>query len=226
MNDHTTRRMYTKRAPGDINIYAMNEDLTTQKLSKVEKQRLANKLSYQRNRDKRIKACMDTYVKKRDQLLPLRRDYNKKYYSNNKEKGRPRRLLYYYNNKERILQHNKIQHKLKLKTDSTYRLIVKLRNRMYHVFNRSEFKKCNNTLVLIGCSVEEARHHIERQWLPGMSWGNYSLHGWHIDHIKPINTFNLADAQQQKICFHYTNLRPLWAADNLSRPKNGSDISY
>ena len=38
MNDHTTRRMYTKRAPGDINIYAMKEDLTTQELSKKEKE--------------------------------------------------------------------------------------------------------------------------------------------------------------------------------------------
>ena len=79
-------------------------------------------------------------------------------------------------------------------------------------------------MELIGCSIEQARAHIESLWQEGMTWSNHTLEGWHIDHIKPINTFDLSDAEQQKICFHYTNLRPLWARDNLSRPKDGSDV--
>jgi hypothetical protein len=57
-----------------------------------------------------------------------------------------------------------------------------------------------------------------------MSWDNYGIAGWHIDHIKPCCTFDLTDLEQQKQCFHYTNLRPLWAKDNLRRPKRGVDI--
>ena len=57
-----------------------------------------------------------------------------------------------------------------------------------------------------------------------MNWDNHTKNGWHIDHIKPIDTFDLTDYEQQRVCFHYSNLRPLWASDNLSRPKDGSDI--
>ena len=47
---------------------------------------------------------------------------------------------------------------------------------------------------------------------------------WNLDHIVPVNTFDFTDIKQQKICFHYTNLRPLWEKDNLARPWDGSDI--
>jgi hypothetical protein len=57
-----------------------------------------------------------------------------------------------------------------------------------------------------------------------MSWENHSFKGWHLDHIKPISTFNLIDIEEQKKCFHYTNFRPLWYKDNLSRPKDGRDL--
>jgi hypothetical protein len=50
-----------------------------------------------------------------------------------------------------------------------------------------------------------------------MSWENYGLKGWHIDHIKPLEKFNLLDLEQLKRACHYTNLQPLWAEDNLSK---------
>ena len=57
--------------------------------------------------------------------------------------------------------------------------------------------------------------HLENQFVDGMNWNNYGKNGWHIDHIKPCASFDLTDPKQQKICFHYTNLQPLWAIDNL-----------
>ena len=48
-----------------------------------------------------------------------------------------------------------------------------------------------------------------------MNWDNYGQ--WHIDHIRPCASFNLLDPIEQKICFHYTNLQPLWAEDNLKK---------
>ena len=43
------------------------------------------------------------------------------------------------------------------------------------------------------------------------------LKKWHIDHIIPVARFDLTDAEQQRRCFHYSNLQPLWAADNLAK---------
>jgi hypothetical protein len=84
--------------------------------------------------------------------------------------------------------------------------------------------KTTNAVELLGADIETVRRHLESQFLEGMSWSNHGSRGWHIDHIKPINTFDLSDPKQLHECFHYTNLRPLWWKDNLGRPKNGSDL--
>jgi len=75
--------------------------------------------------------------------------------------------------------------------------------------------KASSTRNLIGCSVAELRKHIEAQWVLGMNWDNYGAKGWHIDHIKPIASFDLSDPAQQLECFNFKNLQPLWARDNL-----------
>ena len=112
------------------------------------------------------------------------------------------------------------------KTDINYRLLSNLRSRMgMSLVNYNNSKKFYNTLELTSCTIQELRLHLESLWQEGMSWENYAKDGWHIDHIRPCSTFNLTDPIQQKECFHYTNLRPLWAKDNWSRPKDGSDIN-
>ena len=65
--------------------------------------------------------------------------------------------------------------------------------------------------------------HIEKKWHPHpktgkmMSWKNHSLKGWHIDHIKPINKFDLSKPSELKRCFNYKNLQPLWAEVNVRK---------
>jgi hypothetical protein len=73
--------------------------------------------------------------------------------------------------------------------------------------------KSLSTINLIGCSIEHLRRHLAFQFQPGMSWSNYGK--WHIDHIRPCAKFDLSKESEQKKCFHYTNLQPLWAKDNL-----------
>jgi len=80
---------------------------------------------------------------------------------------------------------------------------------------KCKVKKSAATMELVGCSKEEFKKHIEKQFDTGMSWNNHGM--WHIDHIVPCASFDLTDPEQQRLCFHYTNLQPLWAKDNLSK---------
>jgi hypothetical protein len=92
------------------------------------------------------------------------------------------------------------------------------RVRILNALRRSDARKVSKTTELLGCTAAELRHHLEAQFVDGMSWDNRPL--WHIDHIIPCCTFDLTDPQQQRECFHYTNLRPLWKIDNLKRPRS------
>ena len=99
------------------------------------------------------------------------------------------------------------------KKNPNYRAIKACRRRLARYVQ----KKTSNTVELLGCSPIELRLHLESLWMQGMSWDNYGLEGWHIDHKLPITSFNLSCPEQVKKCFHYTNLQPLWAKDNLSK---------
>jgi hypothetical protein len=76
-------------------------------------------------------------------------------------------------------------------------------------------KKSESTQILVGCTIEELWIHLEKQFKPGMTKENHGK--WHVDHIKPCSSFDLTKASEQRECFHYTNLQPLWASENLSK---------
>jgi len=100
---------------------------------------------------------------------------------------------------------------------TNYWLSKVLRSRVYRVL-KGDLKSAP-TLTLLGCSIEYLKRYIERLFLPGMSWDNYGVHGWHIDHKRPCCTFDLSKPEEQRACFHYTNLQPLWAKDNWTKPR-------
>lgn len=99
--------------------------------------------------------------------------------------------------------------------DPLYCLIHNQRSRINKALK--SLKKVDHTIEMIGCSALELRNYIESKFEDGMSWDNYGKDGWHIDHIIPCASFDLSDPSQQEECFHYTNLQPLWAKDNLSK---------
>ena len=120
---------------------------------------------------------------------------------------------YYFKNKQRLLKEVAAYSAHKRKTDVNWRLRLNLRNRVYLVLKG--YSKSAHTMELIGCTMIELWKHLESKFQPWMTRENYGL--WHVDHIKACAKFNLADPAQQRICFHWSNLQPLWARDNLSK---------
>ena len=100
-------------------------------------------------------------------------------------------------------------------SDIDFKLRGVLRARVRAAVTRNGGEKACRTMSLVGCSVEYLRQHLEAQFSDGMTWDNHG--DWHIDHIKPCASFDLTNADQQRECFNYTNLQPLWAEDNLSK---------
>jgi hypothetical protein len=88
-----------------------------------------------------------------------------------------------------------------------------IRSRIFQVINKKNIK----SELLIGLPWQELKQYLESKFQPGMSWDNYGSKGWHIDHIRPLSSFNLLDPEQFRQACHYTNLQPLWWFDNLSK---------
>ena len=98
--------------------------------------------------------------------------------------------------------------------DFEYKLTLLSRSRVKAAL-KGRGAKSRKTVQLIGCSIDHLRQHLEAQFTEGMTWDNHGE--WHIDHIKPCAAFDLTCERQQRECFNYTNLQPLWASDNLTK---------
>lgn len=110
--------------------------------------------------------------------------------------------------------------KRKRRSDIWYRVSRNLRARVCSSIRGAGAKKSARFAALVGCSPSELMAHLQAQFLPGMTWKNYGPRGWHIDHILECVRFDLQDPAQQRACFHYTNLRPLWAEVNIRRSQH------
>ena len=110
--------------------------------------------------------------------------------------------------------HNEYQ-KQRYKVDYDFKMRCNLRARIRVALKEQGARRRKSSEVIIGCSISELRHHLEQQFTEGMSWDNHG--DWHIDHIKPCAAFDLTNEDEQRECFHYSNLQPLWAKDNLRK---------
>lgn len=98
--------------------------------------------------------------------------------------------------------------------DPSFRLGMNLRRRIGLTLKGEN--KSARTTELLGCPRVWLEIHLDSLFKPGMTWKNYGP-VWHIDHIKPCTKFDLTDPEQQKICFHWTNLQPLFAVENIRK---------
>lgn len=109
-----------------------------------------------------------------------------------------------------------------MKIDNVFRIQENLRGRVYKAL-RGLSKKTARTIELLGCTIEELKIYISKLFRPSMSWDNYGM--WHLDHIKPCSTFDLTKEDEQKKCFNYKNLQPLWADENLTKNDKYEELS-
>ncbi len=97
------------------------------------------------------------------------------------------------------------------------RILGRLRARIHVALRSNGGKKFDTTEKLVGCNVEFLKWYIESRFEEGMSWEKVMSGEIHIDHHIPCVEFDLTDELQQRQCFHYSNLRPLWSKDNLRK---------
>lgn len=161
-------------------------------------------------------------------------EYNRKYREANKEKIRAydrqrnalrradptfaaeqnvRKQLWRKNNPDKHLQTQRAWENNQRATNPQWKLSKNLRHRLRKAM-LGETKGVSAVRDL-GMSIADFREYLEKMFTEGMTWDNYGE--WHIDHIQPLNSFDLTDKEQALKACHYTNLQPLWAEENLRK---------
>jgi hypothetical protein len=148
-------------------------------------------------RQKRQLYCKNINCKRKMWTIKARED-NIKNYIRNKQKRK----------EKYIKQKNK---------KSNYYISLILRAGLRCRLKKNNIKKTLNYEQLLGCTIEEFKKWLELNFKDKMNWKNYGFYGWHIDHTIPCCKFNLKDEREQKICFHFTNMLPMWGKENLSK---------
>ena len=100
------------------------------------------------------------------------------------------------------------------KKDIQYKIAGNLRSRLSHALRRDDIKR-GSAVRDLGCSLDKCKLWLEMHFQPGMTWANYGE--WHIDHIRPLVSFDLTDKEHVKQACHFTNLQPLWAKENFAK---------
>lgn len=158
-------------------------------------------------------------------------EYNKKYWIKTKDIQTEKHRKWKKDNYERQLIYNRnykrVWEKKQRETNPKFKLLKNMRNRLWQALKLAQSKadatptkadstptKADSTLALCGCTLEELIEHLERQFTVEMNWDNYGTY-WHVDHIIPCVSWDLFSDSEQKMCFHYTNLQPLEASENI-----------
>lgn len=132
------------------------------------------------------------------------------------EKKRAWNKIYRIKNRQLIKPKRSARHRKKYKEDPLFRLQHLLRSSFYKAIKRKKGVKEKSIMKIVGCSQEELKKFLENKFRPEMTWKN---HGkiWEIDHIIPVDSFDLTSLEQQLICFHYSNLQPLFKTTDIAK---------
>ena len=160
------------------------------------------------------KQCMEeydknSYLKNREKILKQQ----KIHYQEHKEEIKKRTKKYQRKYKQKLKNQQTKYKRERRRTDPIFKLIDNTRRRI-NIGLKSNTKSVS-TMSLIGCDFEYLAYHLQCQFKKSMTWDNYG--DWHVDHIIPCSSFDLSKKKEQRKCFNYTNLQPLWAKENWSK---------
>lgn len=160
---------------------------------------------------KTLKLAQSKKWRENNKLLKSKID--KEYQLKNRAKISENKRKYYLAHRKELIRKSNERTKLKRKIDPIYKLKSVLRSRIIVCLVQRKYKKSVTTEKLIGTTLNEVKIYLEKKFKSGMDWSNHGL--WHIDHIVPLAT---AKTEEEVIkLFHFTNLQPLWAIDNLKK---------
>jgi len=179
------------------------------KYQQENKEVLSVKAKEYRERNKeRSKRYLKQWYKQNAEKVKQYREDNKEYISKKCKEYREK-------NKKEINEKNYQYRKHRRKTDLNTKIRDVLRSRLQKALKNGQ--KTGSAVRDLGCTIPELKVYLESKFQPGMSWENWSKDGWHVDHIIPLSSFDLANREELLKACHYTNLQPLWATDNLQK---------
>lgn len=181
-------------------------------LQNREKRRETGRIHYLHNKESYNESRQKWHEANKDKV----RVYQAKYREQNREKLRAYWQRHYQQNRERAI-HRQISY---VRNDPNKKMAATLRKQLNRWVKKSTGR--HSTQKLLGCSFAEFRNWIEGQFAKDMCWENYGQI-WHLDHIMPCSAFDLTKPNQVKICFHFSNIRPLSVRENLSKNKRITD---
>lgn len=162
------------------------------------------------NREK-LNEYFREYRKKNKERLSI---YGRNYRAENITATRAAKRKYKLTHKEKCAASERKRVKERFRNDVQYKLRI-LAGCASQRMVKAGWTKRHKSAQLIGCTWGQLKAHIESQFKPGMSWQNHSKFGWHIDHIRPLMSFDLTRPDQMAAAMHYTNLQPLWWRENI-----------
>lgn len=223
----SSRQKYCCYKHANAHYYILNKDSINQK----------NKNIYNKNKEKRLKQTRNYYLKNKEKMDAWAKEWRRKYWKENKESLKLRYDAYRLKNPEKIAGYQKkhyennkkkifAQQKQRYQTNNNFKLRSVISNRIRVALKREV--KNTKTVDLLGCSIPFLKKYLESKFENWMNWKNHGIYNknfktWQIDHIIPCSSFDLMDIEQQKKCFHYTNLQPLLSIHNL---KKNNKLNY
>ena len=176
------------------------------------KDKISKNYEKHKNTAATVKSRKMYYKNNKEEILKKRKEY----YLVNKKKNDEYDKIYNIKNKSKIRKKNNEWKRNKRKNDLNYKIYSNISNSIYQALTKNKnFKKWH---TMVPYSLEELKLHLESKFTKGMSWENYGLYGWHIDHIIPQSFFKYKSYEDEafKVCWALSNLQPLWATKEIA----------
>lgn len=199
---------YQKRKYAKLDRREQNEKIKQWRLENPEKFRVHCQRTYQKNKQKIFARAAKWAREKRKTDEAYR------------EKANARCREWHRMNRDKLRPYYSARSAKRRRTDVRYRIMNSVRRRVLFALKGS--KKSASITAMIGAPLDVVRDHIQSLFKPGMTWENWGrgcngAREWHLDHIKPLASFDLTNPEQFAEACHYTNLQPLWSDENLSK---------